>query len=73
MKQAIRYPNLALRFALELCMLAALGIWGYHAAQNLAARLALAIGAPLIAAIAWGMFVAPRARISVPTWLWVML
>jgi hypothetical protein len=31
-------------------------------------KIVLAILVPLVAAIVWGMFVAPRARIIVPVW-----
>lgn len=51
--------NLALRFVLELTMLAALGIWGWtqHAG---AWRVLLAVGLPLIAAALWGAFRVPE-------------
>ena len=57
-----RTVNSTLRFALELTALAALGAWGWHAGSDLLARFAFAAGAPLLAATAWGQFVAPRAR-----------
>jgi hypothetical protein len=53
--------NELLAFLLELCALAALAVWGIHAADGTAAKIALAVGAPLVAAIVWGRFVAPRA------------
>jgi hypothetical protein len=53
--------NLALTFLLELCMLAALGYWGFMLDQGLALRLAAGLGAPLLAAVIWGMWMAPRA------------
>ena len=52
--------NEALAFVLELCALAALAGWGAHVAG-----VALAIVAPLVAAVFWGVFVAPRARVEV--------
>jgi hypothetical protein len=61
----IKAGNLALRFVLELCMLAALAYWGYRTGGGPLGRVALAVGAPLLAAVAWGMFVAPRARFKV--------
>ncbi len=57
--------NLALRFLLELAALAALGYWGAHRPASLAARVALALLAPLAAALAWGAVVSPRARLRV--------
>jgi hypothetical protein len=58
--------NLAVRFALELCALAALGVWGWQTADPLAWRLLLAVGAPLVAAVAWGAWVAPKAARRLP-------
>lgn len=59
----IRYANSGLRFLLELGSLAALCAWGLQASDNLAVRIVLGIGAPLVAATAWGLFVAPKARL----------
>lgn len=59
--------NLALRFTLELCALAALAFWGAHVGASRAAAIALAILAPLIAATAWGLFVSPKAQIRAPS------
>jgi len=64
--------NLALRFLLELSALVAFGYWGWT--QNAGAlRWILAIGLPLIAAAAWGLFNVPddpgrsgRAPVPVP-------
>ncbi|MCW5851997.1 MAG: YrdB family protein [Anaerolineae bacterium] len=58
--------NLALRFLLELCILAALAYWGFQTGDGLPARLALGLGAPLLAAVVWGLFVAPASRRRVP-------
>jgi hypothetical protein len=57
-------PNLVLRFLLELAMLAALGVWGAHAGTTGLSSAVLAIAAPLAAAVLWGAFVSPKARIS---------
>lgn len=50
--------NLAARFLLELCILAALGRWGWM--QGGAARWLLAIGLPVAAAFLWGAFRVPN-------------
>jgi hypothetical protein len=47
--------NLGLRFVLELCMLVALGIWGFS--ENFV----LGVAAPLAAAVVWGLWIAPKA------------
>ncbi|MEP6495016.1 MAG: YrdB family protein [bacterium] len=55
--------NLTIRFLLELALLAALGFWGAHAEQahSTLSRVALAVGAPLIVAIVWGLAISPKA------------
>jgi hypothetical protein len=53
--------NLAIRFLLELALLAALAVWGFRAVEPLWLRFALGLVAPAIALVAWGAFVAPRA------------
>jgi Protein of unknown function (DUF2568) len=62
MKQA----NLAVRFLVELCALAALAYWGFSLDAPIMVRVVLGVATPLIAAIAWGAYVAPRARLSAP-------
>jgi hypothetical protein len=61
--------NLILRFALEIAGLIALGYWGWTQHAGLA-RPALAIGAPLLAAVLWGVFRVPgdpgNAPVAVP-------
>jgi hypothetical protein len=66
MLTAIRYGNLAIAFLLELCALAAFGYWGFHAENGPVAKVALGIGAPVLVAIVWGMFVAPKATVKLP-------
>jgi hypothetical protein len=53
--------NLGFRFVLELCLLAALGYWGFQLDQNLLLRIVAGIGVPLLAATVWGLWVAPKA------------
>lgn len=69
----IQNANLALRFILELCALAALGYWGFRTGDGTAGKLALGIGAPLVAAVIWGTLVAPKAPVSVPGPIHVLL
>ncbi|HEX6535857.1 MAG TPA: YrdB family protein [Gemmatimonadaceae bacterium] len=60
---ALRLANLGVRFGLELAALAAVAYWGATAPAGRPARVALAIAAPVLVAIAWGMFISPKARI----------
>jgi hypothetical protein len=59
----VKNANLGLSFLLELCLLAAFAYWGVHAGQGLATKILLGIGAPLLGAFFWGLFMAPRAVI----------
>jgi len=57
--------NLALRFLLELCSLAALGYWGFKTGEGGLLKVLLGIGAPMFAAIVWGLFVSPKAAYEI--------
>jgi hypothetical protein len=61
----MKEANLAVRFLLELCLLAALAYAG------LQVNIALAVIAPLVAAVVWGLFVSPKARFQLSRPLWV--
>ncbi|MFC3799037.1 YrdB family protein [Cohnella sp. GCM10012308] len=63
MMETIKAANLALRFALELAMLAALGYWGFKTDLAPAFSWMLGIGAPVLAAVVWGAFLSPKASI----------
>jgi hypothetical protein len=53
--------NLLVRFLLELSMLAAVGYWGFKTNSNWAMKLIFGIGLPILTAVLWGLFVAPKA------------
>jgi hypothetical protein len=54
------YANDGLRFLVELGMLAALAYWGFTEHDG-AVQWLLGVGAPLVVAVVWGVFVAPKA------------
>jgi hypothetical protein len=56
--------NLALRFLLELASIAGLAIWGWRAGGGGPISWVLAIGAPAVLVIAWGLFLAPKSATS---------
>jgi hypothetical protein len=58
----LKAANLALRFALELCALAALAYWGWHTGGSTLVKIVLAVAAPLAAAAVWGRFASPNTR-----------
>jgi hypothetical protein len=57
--------NEVLALVLELAALAILCWWGFATGTGVTA-FALGIGAPLVAAVIWGLFAAPKARFSLP-------
>ena len=61
----MKVANLALRFFLEVAALVALSYWGFQAGSNDVAHWVLGIGAPLLAAVVWGLFIAPKSRYRV--------
>ena len=58
--------NEALAFLLELLALGGLAWWGADTGGGAATKILLGAGAPILAAVAWGMFAAPRARFQLP-------
>jgi Protein of unknown function (DUF2568) len=64
MADAWNWMWLTVAFASELAALAALGHWGWVTGSG-AVRLLLAIGAPAVAGVLWGVFAAPTAPVQV--------
>jgi len=60
-------------FLVEVAMLAAVSVWGVHAGPTLPVRLLLGIGAPLLFAVLWGLFLSPSAAVPVSPGLRVSL
>jgi len=58
---AIKMLNLLVRFLLELCLLAAIGYWGFETHSSWGWKILLGIGLPLLIAVLWGMFLAPKS------------
>jgi hypothetical protein len=58
--------NEGLAFLLEVAMLGALAWWGFTTKWGVGLAVLLGVGAPLAAALAWGLFAAPKARIRLP-------
>jgi hypothetical protein len=64
--KAFTAANEALRFLLELCMLAAFAYWGSKTGGSTAINVVLAIVTPLAAATIWGVWCAPRSDRRLP-------
>jgi len=62
-----------LRFLLELFGLGALGYRGFKSGGGPVAKVGLGIGAPLVAAVVWGVFLSPRTAVPLPGFLVLML
>lgn len=62
----MRAFQLVLRFVLELCALAALAYGGWQSTDTFWLRLLAAVALPVIAAVVWGQWVAPKARHPIP-------
>ena len=69
----IEGSNLILCFLLELFALGALGYRGFKSGGGAVAKVGLGIGAPLVAAVVWGVFLLPRAAVPLPGFLVLML
>ena len=54
-------PNDILRFFLELFAFVSLGIWGFMAFPLPWPGVLIGIGAPLLAIVAWALFMSPKA------------
>jgi hypothetical protein len=61
----VKQLNLALKFLLELGALAAVAVWGVSAGDGLTS-IVYGVAAPLVVAVLWGAFAAPRARRRLP-------
>jgi Protein of unknown function (DUF2568) len=59
---ALRSVNLAVRLLCELGLLVALAVWGFRTGAGAATKVALGLGAPLAAAVIWGLWVAPASQ-----------
>jgi hypothetical protein len=63
---AVRGANLALRFLLELCLLAAVAYWGSQIGSSALVNVLVAIAAPVALGAVWGVFLAPKASRRLP-------
>ncbi len=70
---ALKTINLSVAFLLELAMLAAFAYWGLQTDASLPLRIVLGIGAPLLAALIWGRFMAPRSTTKLSGWPYYLL
>ena len=60
--RAVKVFNLGLSFLLELCLLGAYGYWGFQTHEADGSRWLFGIGTPVIVAIIWAIFFAPKSQ-----------
>lgn len=63
MRGAWRALWAAVAFVSELAALAALAFWGATVPDAVVLKVVAGVGLPLVAAVLWGLFAAPKARI----------
>jgi len=68
----LQSANVALRFLLELVVLASLGYWGVQS-KSLLLKAGLGVGAPLLVAVLWAVFGSPHAPIPLVGWSHLLL
>jgi hypothetical protein len=71
--EILKGANLLFRFLLELCALGAVGYWGFKTGSGIAAKIGLGIGAPLVIAVVWAIFVSPQAPVHLSLALSLLL
>ncbi len=71
--ELLKSANVGIRFLLELCILFIFGFWGFKSGNNTLAKFLLGLGSPVLFAIVWGTFLAPKspARLHEP-WLFLL-
>jgi hypothetical protein len=57
----LKAVNTGLAFFLELAMLVGFGYWGFSGDKSVLMKWLLGLGLPVVVAVVWGMFFAPKA------------
>ncbi|USK36533.1 YrdB family protein (plasmid) [Bacillus sp. F19] len=70
-----QYAVLAIFFLLELSALMAFMYWGFQIDKEMLIKILFGLGTPILVAIIWGTFIAPKASIpvSVPVRIFLQL
>lgn len=71
--ELLKMVNIGLRFLMELGILGIFGYWGFKTDGGTFTNLLLGIGAPILFAVVWGTFLAPKSsmRLDEP-WLFLL-
>lgn len=65
---SLKVINLAVRLLLEICALIAVGYWGFKTGSGWLLKILFGIGAPILIAVLWGMFGAPKSVYPFQGW-----
>lgn len=68
-----QYMIISIFFLLELAMLGSFMYWGFHLDKGWFIKILFGIGAPIVVAIIWGGFIAPKASIPVSVPIRILL
>jgi hypothetical protein len=71
--ELLKLVNVGIRFLLELCILVIFGYWGFKTGDGTFVKVLLGIGSPIVFAVMWGTFLAPKSsmRLHEP-WLFLL-
>lgn len=69
----VQYAIISIFFLLEIAMLVSFMYWGFHLDTSLLVKILFGIGTPIIVAIIWGTFIAPKASIPVSVPIRILL
>ncbi|MDQ0219281.1 DUF2568 domain-containing protein [Peribacillus cavernae] len=56
------------KVSFKIATLLAIGFWGFQKGSGIISSVLLGIGGPLLIAIIWGMFIAPKSLVILPFW-----
>ena len=71
--ELLKLLNIGLRFLLELCILVIFGYWGFKTDTGTFTKILLGIGTPILFAVVWGTFLAPKSPIRLgEPWLFLL-
>ena len=68
-----QYAIISIFFLLEIAMLVSFMYWGFHLDASLFVKILFGVGAPILVAVIWGTFIAPKASIPVSVPIRILL